>query len=71
MGPKLLMLNRISRHTAQAVFYPQDREKRPQKQLLCGDFHNPSQSLGSVTFFKCSVYADFPLLAPFTGAWGN
>jgi len=54
--------------------YPQDREKRPQKRVLHGDFCKPFQSSGSDTVFWCSVYAEFPFSAPFVrvvgaGAW--
>lgn len=60
MGPKLLILNRISRHTAQAVFsIPRIGRKGHKSNCFVGISTTLSSPWGQ-SLKKCSMYAVFP-----------
>lgn len=62
MGPKLLVLNRISRHSAQAVLaIPRIGRKGHKSNCFMGISTSFSSPGGSDTVFRCSVFADFPV----------
>lgn len=72
MGPKLLVLNRISRCSAQAVLaIPRIGRRGHKSNCFMGISTSLSSPQGRTLFFSAQCMQTFPLSAAFAGAWSR